>query len=111
MTLSLDNTTAELLEAHRARTGEQRPFVLSAALANEDVLTELRRQWPRVADIPGMASQRRRLPGGTRPMQLRMNAAGKAYLAHLAEETNAPSISAFVSAALNIYLRRLGAEA
>jgi hypothetical protein len=104
---NIDHPTYELLQAYRNANSCGAVEVLSEALADESVVEALQSAWPNSAGIPGIPAKRtrRRSPDHkTHQVYLELGLQGRDYVEQAARDAGAPSLSAFVSKALNLYL-------
>lgn len=110
LTMSMDMPTYRRMRAHSEATGEPAPAILNAALSDEAVMAKVNGQWSGTALIPGMRPTRRRPPEGTKTVQFKLGTAGRAFVSGLSSEAHAPSVSAFVSLAIRLYLDSASAQ-
>ncbi|MGO3089943.1 MAG: hypothetical protein ACTII7_09685 [Galactobacter sp.] len=105
---NIDHATFELLQAYRNANACSAVVVLAEALADASVQERLSQAWPNSPGIPGLSPARRtrrRSPDHkTHQVYLELGLQGRASVEEQAKEVGAPSLSAFVSKALNLYL-------
>lgn len=104
---NIDHPTYELLQAYRNANSCGAVEVLSTALADESVIEALHSAWPNNTGIPGIPAKRarRRSPDHkTHQVYLELGQQGRDYVEQAARDAGAPSLSAFVSKALSLYL-------
>lgn len=110
LTMSMDMPTYRQMRAHSDLTGEPAPAILNAALSDETVMAKVNEQWGATAVIPGMRPTRRRPPEGTKTVQFKIGSAGRVFVSDLAAKAHAPSVSAFISLAIHLYLDAVNDE-